>query len=540
MASPQVQVGSQLGGLLKDGYTQLSGLEMAMMKNIEACMELGKLCRTSLGPNGMHKMVINHLEKLFITSDAATIMTELEVIHPAAKMLVMAAKMQEYEYGDCTNFVVSFASSLLEQAASLLRVGVHPAEVVSGYIKARDAALECLPELVCGKVENVRDVSEVATKLTAVISSKQNGYEDLLCPLISEACNICIPPQGNKLSLNTDSVRVAKLMGGNIHMSSCLKGMVIRRPPQGSVTRVENAKVAVFGMAVEAGQTETKGTVLISNAEELLNYNKSEEKLMEEQIKGIADSGVNVVVSGGAVSEMAQHYMDRYGLLCVKIQSKFELRRLCRTVGAISLVRLGPVMADEMGHCDLVEMREIAGGRCTAFVQEKEGSRVSTIVLRSSTTNQLDDLARAIDDGVNTIKTYCSDARLLPGGGACEIELASRLAALGEKTPGLEQYAIKKFAEALECVPKTLAENAGKDATEVVSNLYAAHKNGEMNAGIDVDNGGVSDMSKKQIFDTFAAKVQAMKLACDAAITVLRVDQIIMAKQAGGPKPPKQ
>jgi len=241
-------------------------------------------------------------------------------------------------------------------------------------------------------------------------------------------------------------------------------------------------------------------------------------------------------VSGGSVSEMAQHFLDRYGMLCLKIQSKFELRRLCRTVGATALVRLGPVMADEMGHCDLVEVREIAGGRCTVFEQTTEGSRVATVVLRSSTTNQLDDLERAVDDGVATAKTYCNDPRLLAGGGACEIALALRIADLGESTPGLEQYSIKKYSEALEVVPRTLAENAGKDSTEVVSNLYAAHKKGNAHTGLNVDTGKTGDMLALKVFDTYAAKLQAIRLASDVAVTVLRVDQIIMAKQAGGPK----
>eukprot|EP00514_Thraustochytrium_sp_LLF1b_P002461 CAMPEP_0184514654 /NCGR_PEP_ID=MMETSP0198_2-20121128/4081_1 /TAXON_ID=1112570 /ORGANISM="Thraustochytrium sp., Strain LLF1b" /LENGTH=538 /DNA_ID=CAMNT_0026904863 /DNA_START=56 /DNA_END=1672 /DNA_ORIENTATION=- len=536
MASPQIQVGSGLGGLLKDGYKEMSGLEMAIMKNIEAVNDLGKICRTSMGPNGMNKLVINHLEKIFVTSDAATIMGELEVIHPAAKMVVMAAKMQESEYGDYTNFVISFAAELLLQAQSLLRVGVHPAEIVAGYKRATEVCLSTLDQLVCHQVPDVRDPKEVAKTVRAVVDAKNFAYGELLANLVAEAGTLVVPSAPKKPSLNIDNVRTVKLLGGNIGMSQVLKGMIIQRPPSGVVTRVENAKVAVFGTSVEAAQTETKGTVCLNNAEELLNYNKSEEALMEEQVRGIKESGADVVISGGSLSEMALHFLDRYKIMVIKVTSKWQLRRLCRTVGATALVRLGPVMADEMGHCDLVETREIAGGRCVVFQQNREESMVSSVVLRSSTINQLDDLERAIDDGVCTVKTYCSDPRLLPGGGACEIEMAQRIAKVGETTKGLEQYAINKFAEALEVIPKTLAENASQDPTVIISNLYAAHKRGEVNAGFSVGTGEVADMKEQAVFDTYAAKLQAIRLATDAAITILRVDQIIMSKQAGGPK----
>ena len=537
MASAKYQLGSGMAGLLKDGYSSMSGLEMAILKNIEACMQLGKVTRTSLGPNGMNKMVINHLEKLFVTSDAATITTELEVVHPAAKMLVMAAKMQEHEHGDCTNFAITFASELLKNAEGLLRMGVHASDVISGYKKASVAALEMLSEIVCHTVTNVREKDALEEALRAVVASKQYGYEDILADCIAQACTNVIPPAPHKLAINTDNVRIAKLMGGNIHQTEVIKGMVVQRHPAGVVQRVENAKVAVFGTSVEASQTETKGTVMLSSADELLNYNKSEENLLDEQIRGIKESGVDVIIAGGAISQMALHFIDRYELLVVKVTSKWELRRLCRAMGATAVVRLGPVSADEMGHCDLVESRMIGGNKCTIFSNDKEGSRVSTVVLRSSTTNQIDDLARAVDDGIATTKTLCKDARLLPGAGATEIELALRIAKLGESTPGLEQYAINKYAEAFEVIPRTLAENAGKDATSLVSSLYAAHKKGQVNAGVDIDEGShVLDAHESKIYDTFASKLHALRLASDAAITVLRVDQIIMSKQAGGPK----
>ena len=282
-----------------------------------------------------------------------------------------------------------------------------------------------------------------------------------------------------------------------------------------------------------------------SNAEELLNYSKSEEKAMDDMIRGIKESGANVVISGGSISEMAMHFLERYELMAIKIVSKFELRRLCRAVGATAAVRVGPVSADEMGSCAVVEVREIGGRHVTVFDQKEfaDDSKIATIVLRSSTQNSLDDFERALDDGVNAAKVLAKDGRLLPGAGATEIELAVRLQALAETCSGLQQYSINSFAEALECIPRTLAENAGKKPSQVISELYAAHKRGEGCVGVDVDapidTPTVRDMTKDDnIFDVYLTKYEALRLATDAALTVLRVDQIIMARQAGGPKPP--
>ncbi|GLD94279.1 hypothetical protein PINS_up002890 [Pythium insidiosum] len=272
-----------------------------------------------------------------------------------------------------------------------------------------------------------------------------------------------------------------------------------------------------------------------------MNYNKSEEKHLEEAIRAIAESGAKVVVSGGSISEMAMHFLEKYQLMAIKIQSKWELRRLCRAVNANALVRLGAPTPDEMGFCDSVMVKEIGGKKVTIFRQEKEDAKMSTIVLRASTENVLNDIERAIDDGVNCVKATCKDARFVAGAGATELELSRQIKSFGEATPGLDQYAIKKFGDALEIVPRILAENAGQMATEVISSLYAAHATGNLNAGVDVEDETeshvVSNALSKGIWDHLETKKSAIRLGVDAAVTVLRVDQIIMAKPAGGPKP---
>lgn len=336
-------------------------------------------------------------------------------------------------------------------------------------------------------------------------------------------------------------------MGGALEQSKVVKGMVFARSPEGNVTKATKAKVGVFSCPIDISQTETKGTVLLHNAKEMMDFTKGEEQQVEQAIKELHDSGIRVVVAGSTIGELAQHYLNRYNMLTIKILSKFELRRLCRVVGATPLARLGAPMPDEMGTIDIVETLEIGGDRVTVFRQENEQTRTATLVLRGATQNHLDDVERAIDDGVNVVKAITRDARLVPGAGATEMQLIERIKTIADKTPGLAQYSIRKFAEAFEVIPRTLAESAGLDATEVLARLYVAHaaqkgrKDDEWTVGVDIendDNTGILDAKEEGILDLWVSKSWAIKLATEAARTVLSVDQIIVARQAGGPKMP--
>ncbi|XP_040836634.1 T-complex protein 1 subunit theta [Ochotona curzoniae] len=523
--------------MLKEGAKHFSGLEEAVYRNIQACKELSQTTRTTYGPNGMNKMVINHLEKLFVTNDAATILKELEVQHPAAKMIVMAAHMQEQEVGDGTNFVLIFAGALLELAEELLRNGLSVSEVIEGYETACKKAHEILPDLVCCSAKNLRSVDEVSSLLRTSIMSKQYGNEAFLAKLIAQACVSIFPDSGH---FNVDNIRVCKILGSGIYSSSVLHGMVFKKETEGDVTSVKDAKIAVYSCPFDGMITETKGTVLIKTAEELMNFSKGEENLMDTQVKAIAATGANVIVTGGKVADMALHYANKYNIMLVRLNSKWDLRRLCKTVGATALPRLTPPVLEEMGHCDSVYLSEVGDTQVVVFKHEKEDVAISTIVLRGSTDNLMDDIERAVDDGVNTFKVLTRDKRLVPGGGATEIELAKQITSYGETCPGLEQYAIKKFAEAFEAIPRALAENSGVKANEVISKLYAVHQEGNKNVGVDIEAEvpAVKDMLEAGVLDTYLGKYWAIKLATNAAVTVLRVDQIIMAKPAGGPKPP--
>ncbi|KEZ42675.1 putative T-complex protein 1 subunit theta [Scedosporium apiospermum] len=527
-------------GLFKGGYNNYDSEDGAVLRNIDACRAISSTVQTSLGPYGRNKIVVNHLQKMILTSDAATILRELDVVHPCAKLLVMASQQQEAEMGDATNFVMVFAGELLKKAEELLRMGLKTADIVSGYEQAQKHALEALEELVVDKVEDIRSEEELAKAIRTVIASKQSGSEDILADLVSHAILAVLPK--NPANFNVDNIRVVKIMGGSLEQSRLVRGMVFPKEPNGSVKKAKRAKVGVFTCPIDIGQTETKGTVLLKNAKEMLDFSKGEEKQLEAAIKELHDVGLRVVVAGAQVGDLALHYLNRYGILVIKILSKFELRRVCRVVGATPLPRLGAPMPDEMGTIDVVETLEIGGDRVTVFRQEEEATRTATIILRGATQNHLDDVERAVDDGVNVVKAITKDPRLVPGAGATEIQLASRITAIGEKTPNLPQYAIKKYGEAFEVIPRTLAESAGLDATEVLSRLYAAHHNQEdWDTGVDIENEnrtGTLDTEKEGILDLLISKQWAIKLASEAARTVLSVDQIIVARQAGGPKPP--
>lgn len=527
---------SMIQSMMKEGAKSYRGLEEAVYRNIEACRQLTKILRSSYGPNGMNKMVINHLDKLFVTNDAATMLNELEVQHPAAKMLLFASQMQEQEIGDGTNLVLIFAGALLDSAEELLRMGLSPAEVIEGYEMACKKAVETLPELVCYTIKDLRNIEEVSKAIKPAITSKQYGNEEFLSELIAKACLKVYPSHGN---FNVDNVRVSKIMGSGIYSSNIINGMVFKRAVEGDVTKVNDAKICVLSCPLDSMATETKGTVKITNADELMSFSKSEEDLLEAQIKSIADAGCNVIVTGGKAADMAVHFCNKYKIMVVRLMSKFDLRRLCRATQATALPRMTAPTPEEAGRCDVVFVDEIGDTSVVVFKQDREDNAVATIVVRGATTNIMDDIERAIDDGVNSFKCLTRDGRMVPGAGAVEMELAQRVSRYGQTIPGLEQYAIKKFAEAFEIVPRTMAENAGVKATELISNLYAAHNNGEKNIGFDIEGEGTAtrDVMEADILDSFLVKYWGLKFASNAACTVLRVDQIIMAKQAGGPKP---
>ena len=551
MTSMAYNSAAGMGGMMKDGTQTYSnddeGAHSAsvVIRNIEACLQLCQMLSTSLGPQGRSKLVVNHLGKILVTSDCAAILAEMEVEHPAAKLLQMATSKQNEACGDATNLVLTFAGELLWQTLELIqKMGwQHASEIVEGFhIAALRVQKDLLPMLSHTVVTDVTDEAQLLQVLRPVLMAKQMGSQDSLAPLVAQACLLVMTKTATgQHKVSPDAVRTVKIMGSAVHKSELIEGYVAQRGLETSTTSGTDCKIVVFASGVEASNTEAKGTVLMKTADDLMSYNKTEEAKMEEIIQGIAETGVKLIVCGGNVSDMALHFMDRYGLMCLKLSSKWELRRFCQATGATALVRLGAPTAEEIGHAASVQVKEVGERTVTIIRAANQESKLATLLLRASTSSVLADLERAVEDGVRAVEMVCKDGRLVYGGGAVEMAMAVELTQQADKYPGLEQYAIRAFAKALEVVPRTLAANAGWDA-KVVANLQAAHAANPSTAGnicdmgINIEQEEITSMKEAAVVDLLGTKMSALKLAVDAALTVLKVDQIIMSKPSGGPK----
>lgn len=349
----------------------------------------------------------------------------------------------------------------------------------------------------------------------------------------------------NPLNFIVDNIRTIKILGDTVKSSRVVTGIVLDSQPE-SVTKKfdKETKVAVFTCPFDSTQTETKGTVLITNSDELMNYNKSEENFIHERVKTLYEMGVRVVVVSEKISETAIHFFDKYKMIAIRLMSKWTTRRLCRSIRARPLVTLNNVNKEDLGNVSRVYTEEIGLKEITIFQQIKKKTPVSTIIIRGSTDTVLADIERAIDDGVNMVRAMTRNGKFVPGAGACEIELAKRLIQYSKQVEGLEQYAIEKYAKSLEVVPRTLAENSGLKERDILSKLYKEH-NKENNPknferfGVDIDNSDVADMTQQGVIDLMATRQLGIKLASQAAMTILKVDHIIMKKPSGGPRPRK-
>lgn len=530
---------SGIQGMMKKGTRYMDGKEDVVYDSIATIKDLGNTVKTAYGPFGMNKIVQNHIEKLFLTSDAATMIRELEIKHPAAKMVVMAAHQQEEETGDGTNGVVMLCCAILSEAEYLLRMGLAVPEVVSGLKKGFQYAQEQLESLCVYSVdlEKLRDEEAVATAIKASIMSKQYGYEDFISKLVAKACVSTLPKDA--IRFNVDDIRVCKILGSTLESSRIIPGMVFKRYVDSELKNVQNAKIAMFNCPLDNLQTETKGTVLLKSATELKDFTKGEENLLRNSVKSIKESGAQVVVCGGKISDLGLDFANQMGLMVVRLTSKWDMRRLAKSIGATVLPRLSAPTPDEMGFCEAVKVEEIGDTRIVSF--QRANSRLCTVVLRSGTNNVLDDLERCVDDAVNNYKLLTKDKRMVPGAGATEVELSKRLAEKAEQCPGMDQYGINCLSKAYEALPRQLAENSGNNPSKAISKLLAAHAAMEGESiGIDVNNGELIDAAEAQIYDHILIKDWQVRLAVNTAITILRINQIIMAKAAGGPKAPSQ
>lgn len=521
--------------LLKEGYRHYAGLEEAILRNIEAAKELSQLTRTSFGPNGMKKMVVNHIDKIFVTSDSSTILKESEINHPAARLIAMAAKMQKEDWGDSTNYVVTLAGELLTQAELLIKSGLHPSAIISGFQLGLDAVLQELEAGVTRTVGDVRSDPLVVEVMSAALASKLPSHYEFFAQILTRACRSILQDQGRKF--NPENVRFVKVLGGSVEKSSFLEGFAIARGPEGDrAEEVLKAKIACFNCPFDPQGGETKGTVLITKAEDLVRYAATEEGLAERVVAAIAETGVKVVAVGGSISELCLHYLNKYGIFVLKVHSKFELARLAKTVGAQLIPKLGAPLEEEIGHAEAVRVRELGSTKVTVFEVQSVDSKVATIVLRGATNHIMDDIERSLENGVSCFKQILNDNRYVFGAGAVEAHLVGRLEEVSSRLTGLEQYSCLQFGQAFEVFVRILLDNAGLNSNEQTSTVLSLNAQ-KPSSGVNVFKGAIESSETLNVFDNLGSKLNAIRLATYVVLTILRVDQIIVAKPAGGPKP---
>lgn len=532
-------------GLFKQGYQMHSSVDGCIIRNIDAVREISSIISTSMGPCGNKKIVINRLGKTILSGSASTLVNELDVIHPVVKILIMASKQQIFERGDNSNLLIILVGEILNISKKLINKGISVSDLILNYKSIKQFILETLETLVVSKLESINDEEELKRAIKSVIGSKNYDYQNQISSLLSKA--ICLVINNNSKVFDVDSIRVVKIMGSSLVDSEVVKGMVFPREPVSIVKNIKKpSKVAVFVCPIDISVTETKSTVLFTNADEMLNFTKQEENQLDNLIKKIHDSGVFVVIAGSSIGDLALSYFDKYGILVLKVPSKFDIRRVCLVCNASPLPSLGVPLPDELGSIDFVEIKEIGTDRVTIFKQMQSNTKTATIILRGATKNGLDNIETIIDHGVNAVKELIKDQRLLPGAGATEIELFKRLKNYSTTQSGLSSVIIENFAKAFEIIPEILIQSAGLDSIDVLARLSSAHtltdKEG-LKIGVDIENqknDGLLDVVKNGIFDIFSTKKSAINLTIDTACSILSIDQLIMAKRAGGPQMPKQ
>merc|ERR1711920_174709 len=427
--------------------------------------------------------------------------------------------------------VVTVTGAMLGLAESLIRSGLNHSEIIDGFKKAANKALEVLASLVyTGSQEfDYLNANLVCQRLKAVLVSKESENGNNLSQLTAQACIDAFP--NNNKPFNAENIRIVKIVGGSPEDSVVMKGLVILKDVDGKIKTVKDPMVAVYPMGIGTTSTENKGTVLIRNANDLILYSKDEEVQLEQIIKKIASSGTKVLVSGTRLSDLSQHFLEKYGLMSIHTNSKFELRRICQATASLAIIKSGTPMIEELGFARKIQVREIAGTKCTVLEQDPRLGEISTIILRGPSAQVLDNMQKAIDNAINVFKNLCNDACTVPAGGGTEIEIAIQLMDLARQEVGLEQYAIQKFAEGLEVIPRTLAENSGFNPTDVVASLWSTHKESKT-VGLDIESGDIKDLTKIGVADLKRTKWWAITLLTDMVFTLLKIDHIIMAKNA--------
>ncbi|MGC9071165.1 MAG: thermosome subunit alpha [Acidilobus sp.] len=523
--------------ILKEGTQRSYGRE-ALRNNILAAKVLAEMLKTSLGPRGLDKMLIDSFGDVTVTNDGATIVKEMEVQHPAAKLMVEIAKAQDAEVGDGTTSVVVLSGALLDKAEILLEQNIHPTIIIEGYTKAMNRALETLDKIaVPVDVNNEETLKRIAMTTIGSKYSGQGPERDKLVELAVNAVKIVAEPKPEGgYNVDLDNVKIEKKKGGGLIDSILIKGIVLDKEVvhPGMPRRVTNAKIAVLDAPLEIQKPDITTKIRVTDVEQLDSFLEEETKILKDMVDQIAATGANVVITQKGIDDVAQHFLAKKGILAVRRVKRSDVEKLARATGAKIVTSIRDLKPESLGYAELVEERKVGNDKMV-FVEGAKNPRSVTILLRGANDMLLDEAERNINDVLHGLRNIMREPKILGGGGAPEVELALQLRNYAATIGGKEQLAIEAFADALETIPSVLAESAGMDSLDTVMQLRSLHSKGLRFAGVDVLNSkAVEDTLSINVYEPLLVKKQVIKGAAEAAISLLKIDDLIAAA------PPKE
>jgi len=522
--------------LLKDGASQTKGRD-AQKNNISAAKIIAEIVHTSLGPRGMDKMLVDSLGDVTITNDGATILKEIDVQHPAAKMLVEISKSTDNEVGDGTTSVVVLAGALLEHAESLLEQEVHPTIIVDGYRKAAKKAKQFIKNIAQQVTPNDKPILLKIAK-TALQTKMVRKESDQLSDLVVKSVLAVAQKEGDNFTVDIDDIKVEKKAGGSIQDSSIIQGIVLDKEVvhSGMPKKLTSAKIALINAALEISKTETDAKINISNPQQMKSFLDEENKMLKNMVDKVIGSGATVAFCQKGVDDMAQHYLAKAGLLVVRRVKESDLTKLAKATGGRIITNLDDLFEKDLGTSDIVEERKIEEDRWV-FVEGCKHPKSVTLLLRAGSQRVVDEVERSVHDAIMVVRDIMELPSIVAGGGAPETYAATKIRSWAKSLEGREQLAAEKFAEALEAIPLSLSENAGMDPIDTLTTLRSRQLRGHKSSGIDVMKGKVADMKSSDIIEPLLVKNQIISSAAEAACMILRIDDVIATAKSAGPPP---
>lgn len=521
--------------VLKESALQQKGRD-AQANNIMAAKLVADLVRTSLGPRGLDKMLVDSLGDVTITNDGATILKEIDVQHPAAKMMVEISKAIDNEVGDGTTSSVVFAGSLLTKAQDLLKKDVHSSVIVEGFTAAAEKALEILAEISKPvKPEETEELIKVAR--TSMESKLISEDSPSLSKLVVDAILRIAEKHGEKHVVDLDNIKVEKKAGGSIQDSSLIKGIVLDKEVvhSGMPTKIQSAKIALLNCPLEIEKTEMSAEIRISDPTQMQMFIEEEQRMIKQMVEKIHKVGANVVICQKGIDDIAQHYLAKYGILAVRRVKESDMSKLAKATNATITTNLEDLTENDLGTADLVHQKKVESDKWV-FVEGCRNPKSVSLLLRGGSQRVVDEVDRSMHDALMVVKDVIEKPAIVAGGGSVEAYLAGRINEWADGFEGREQLAIKKFAEALEVIPLTIAENAGMDPIDTMVNLRARQSQGQKWTGINAREQKVENMLSLNIIEPAAVKEQIIKSATEAACMILRIDDVIAisANKGGG------